>query len=73
MRVNVTYRRIRAIAVAVEISITYSEYVFLALVIQHTITRAVYFIVLCGLSDSTIFFFKLINKQREFRGKSYRT
>ena len=52
---NITLRRVRAINVAVEKQcVTYSEYVFVALVIQHA-QYASYYIVICGLAGSTIF------------------
>ena len=51
---NVTLRRVRATTVAVEISITYSKCVSVALVIQHKMRMR--FIAICGLSGCTIHF-----------------
>jgi hypothetical protein len=56
LRIHVTLRTFRATIVAMEIaiSITYSECVFVAVVIQHAMRRS--HIVVCGLSGCTIFF-----------------
>jgi len=51
-----------------EITITYSEYVSVALVIQHAV-RMRRIIVICGLSDCTIFFSTLSHKRYYFPGK----
>ena len=49
------------------ISFTYSECVFGALVIQHA--KHMRHIVICGLSDSSIFFSTLSHKWHDLRGK----
>jgi len=56
MYYNVTLRLVRVTTVTVEkqLSITYSERVFVALGIQHAMPM--HHIVICGLSVSTIFF-----------------
>jgi len=52
---NVTIRRVRETNVAIKkISITYSEYVFVALSIHHAMRMR--HTVFCGLPRSTIFF-----------------
>ena len=61
---TVNDRRVFATIVAVEkaISVTYSEYVFAALVIQHAMRMC--HIVICGLSGSTIFFYVISQMER---------
>lgn len=51
---NVTVRRFRESTVAVEIDITYSDCVYVALGIQHTMSISHF--VICGLPDSTTYF-----------------
>jgi hypothetical protein len=59
---NVTLRRVRATTVTKEISITYSECVFLALGIQRALGMRC--ILVCGLPSSTV-----SHKRHHFRGK----
>jgi hypothetical protein len=40
-------------------NVTYSECMFLALLIRHEIAHAPYYTVICDMSGSTIFFFLL--------------
>jgi len=51
---NVTVRHVRVTIVAVEKRITYSECVFVALVMQYA--KRMHYTVIYGLSDSNIFF-----------------
>jgi hypothetical protein len=54
---EVTQRHLRLTIVALEKSgsVTYSECVSVALCIQHVNAHAPYYIVICGLSGSTVF------------------
>jgi hypothetical protein len=63
---NVISRHVRATVVAIEksINITYSECVFVALGIQHEMDMQ--YVVICGLSDSTLFF-RVISQTQESR------
>jgi hypothetical protein len=65
---SVTVRRLRATAVAVKkaISVTYSECMSVAYVIQHA--KRMRHIVICGLSGSTTLF-HIISKPARFSGK----
>ena len=58
VRINVTTRRVRVTTIVGNArSNTYSGCVSVALVIQHAIALKPYYNVICGLSESTAFFF----------------
>ena len=67
---NVTLKRIRAAIVAVEkqLRTTYSEYVFVALDIEHAMRMR--HTVICGLSGYTIFFPNYLTNSTIFERKS---
>jgi len=65
---NVTLRCVRETIVAVSMSITYSELVFVALGIQHA--TLMLHIVICGVSDSMIFFHIILLKARFSKKKN---
>ena len=64
---NVTLRCVRETIVAVSMSITYSELVFVALGIQHA--TLMLHIVIRGVSDSMIFFSHYLTKGTIFEKK----
>ena len=48
--------RVTLVVVQKPISVTYFEYVSVALVAQHSIPQAPRYVVICGLSGSTVIF-----------------
>jgi len=66
---NVTMMRVRLTILCrgKTVRVTYSEYVFVALSIQHAMRMR--HIVICGLSDPDIFL-HIISKRQDFRGEN---